>query len=52
MSKPSLIYHTNPNDAIRGKRVVIEAQRFDKPQVEEQVDMVLKELEPTKPKRG
>ena len=31
MSKPLLTYHSNPNDAIRGKRVIIEAQRFDKP---------------------
>ena len=31
MSKSFLNYHANENDAIKGKRIVIEARRFSNP---------------------
>jgi hypothetical protein len=31
VSKSFLTYHTNENDAIKGERIIIEANRFGKP---------------------
>ena len=33
MSKPFLTYYLNENDAIKGERIVIEAQKLSKPVV-------------------